>query len=286
MEFISYEGPAEARAGKTKHAIRSYVTKRQHRLRREAEQKASAGNQSHCVYTSPHLYQQTPSKSLSLRLSQLVGLASSNADEKTISGTPELTPPQRYGLSSSRRIKQGLADRGVAARKIAIFRMCTSLSLPPRIPYEPMLPCDTALNTLESYLHATMFPTHIAALGLDPSESQVASQWFSASCICEPALYTSALLTATMNIKQSSPDLVHYLQSTTINSLVQALADAQRRQDPALIIAVSDVLRVPVWRQVSGANSSSSCHAKTHQSPRRPRWRRDAAVVEEDVPHG
>ena len=101
-----------------------------------------------------------------------------------------------------------------------------------------MLPCDSAFNTLASYIHATMVPTHVVALGLDASESHVASQWFSTSSTVEPALYTSALLTATPMFKQVSPDLVLYLKSATITSLVHALANDARRQDPALILAV------------------------------------------------
>ncbi|KAK4499884.1 hypothetical protein PRZ48_008070 [Zasmidium cellare] len=206
MEFISYDSPSEFKAGKTSHAVRSYVTKRQHRLKREAEQK---------YLNDKELERDSAEQSLSI--------------SDPTSNSHEGVPPQRTRATFRRKRK---------TKKNVIPSNASSPRLPPQVSSQVMLPCQSAFDVLESFIQGTMVPTHVAALGLDCSESRLASQWFSSSSISEPALYTSALLTAAPNFKQASPELIFYLQSATITSLVNALASEKRRQDPALILAI------------------------------------------------
>ncbi|KAF2168875.1 hypothetical protein M409DRAFT_20889 [Zasmidium cellare ATCC 36951] len=201
MEFISYDSPSEFKAGKKSQVVRSYVTKRQHRLKREAEHKAK-GEDSRSVDAEPE-----------------------------ISGQIDTKPGEQGSTHQTK-------PRSRRRKKHAVALGSSSPRLPPQVSQQLMLPCRSAFDTLESFIHATMVPTHVSALGLDSSETQLASQWFSSASVFEPALYTSALLTAAPNFKSVSPDLIFYLQSATITSLVEAFANEKRRQDPALIIAV------------------------------------------------
>lgn len=211
MEFISYENPSEFNSEKINLKIRRHVTKRQHRLKREAElENREERERSDNVRPA-----RDPSHSMPER---------------------QLRPDQQ----ASTQPNMALSNRKKSSRKSAVSTRSNSPRLPPQVPYQIMYPCNSAFNTLESYIHGSMIPTHVSALGLKniDSECQSSSHWFSSSSVTEPALYTSALLTAAPNFNRISPDLLLYLQSATITSLVSALSSEERRQDPALVLAV------------------------------------------------
>ncbi|KXT13128.1 hypothetical protein AC579_5627 [Pseudocercospora musae] len=220
MEFISCQSSSGFKSSKNRQTVRSVVTKRQHRLKREAEQRAAAENQEprreneHAEHQAPpdleHRRPQPRKNGIArpARPPHDTRIGSSSLSSNTIGRSiPPISPPPR---------------------------------LPPQLPNQVMVPCETTFHALESFIHSTMIPAHVQALGLNPSEeSPISSQWFSSSSMREPSLYTSALLTAAPNFKdRASSDLIFHLQSTTITSLLQALSDPVRRQDPALILAV------------------------------------------------
>lgn len=213
MEFISYNSPSQFKSSKqASHTIRSHVTKRQHRLKHEAREKALEDKQPWVDDAA----QQAPSSS---------------------SSSKSATPTHGEESETKQRAKP-LSKRKSAYKKSLVLMRSSPPTLPPQVPDDLMFPCDSAFNTLESYLHLTMIPSHVVALGMNQSESQVSSHWFSSASVIEPALYTSALLTAAPNLKRHSPELLHHLRSATITHLVQALSNEQRRQDHALVLAV------------------------------------------------
>lgn len=213
MEFISYKSPSQFKSSKqASHTIRSHVTKRQHRLKHEAREKALEDKQPWVDDAA----QQAPSSS---------------------SSSKSATPVHGDEPETTQRIKP-LSKRKNANRKSLALSRTRPPPLPPQVPDELMYPCDSAFNTLESYLHLTMIPSHVAVFGMDRSESQASSHWFSSASVIEPALYTSALLTAAPNLKRHSPELLSYLRSATITHLVKALSSEQRRRDHALVLAV------------------------------------------------
>lgn len=92
---------------------------------------------------------------------------------------------------------------------------------------------------LESYLHTDLWPSTMPAMNRPRSDSQIISSWMQPWYAAEPAILNGLLLLVAPRFK--SPDLITYLHSATVSSILDALDSSERRSHPRLILAIGEL---------------------------------------------